>query len=138
MKWKLRYMNLAKLISNWSKDDIGVGAVIYERESHFLVSMGYNGVPAGVDESFKAFRSAKLHAEQNAILFAGDIRQRNCAIVVWPFMPCAICTAMIIQSGIQEVIVPKYGLYSEKWQKEWDIARALLADVNLKLTELET
>ncbi len=136
MKWKRRYMEMAKHIAPWSKDDIGVGAIIYDRYTHRLISMGYNGVPRGVDESFVAFSRAKLHAEQNAILFARNSISNNCAIVVWPFMPCAICSAMIIQVGIREVIIPKEGLYSEKWQEDWDIARAMFSDTNIEVTEI--
>ena len=47
-KWDHRFLALAEHISHWSKDpSTKVGAVITHRSKR-VVSMGFNGLPAGV------------------------------------------------------------------------------------------
>ena len=51
MKWHKRFIELAKFISNWSKDPSSkVGAVIVDSNKR-IISMGYNGFPVGVADS---------------------------------------------------------------------------------------
>ena len=78
-KWDHRFLALAEHISNWSKDpSTQVGAVITHTRSKRVVSMGFNGFPAGVEDTRERLddRETKyemvVHAEQNALMFAGD------------------------------------------------------------------
>ena len=49
-KWNVRFMQMAQLISTWSKDaSTKVGCVIVSPEK-VILSMGYNGFPRGVDD----------------------------------------------------------------------------------------
>jgi len=121
-------------IARWSKDDIGVGAVIVGKDNR-QTSEGYNGVPAGIDELFKLESEAKIHAEENAILFA-RCNLSGQRIYVWPFLPCAHCASIIAQVGIIEVIVPEEEATSDKWQRSWDLAKALFADKGIKVRKV--
>ena len=48
MNWNLRFLNLAKHVSEWSKDpSTQVGAVIFDDKNR-IVSIGYNGFPKNV------------------------------------------------------------------------------------------
>ena len=133
-KWDRRYMLRAAEIAGWSKDDIGVGAVIVD-SSNRQTSEGYNGVPAGVDEMFKEESEAKIHAEENAVLFARcDLSGQR--IYVWPFLPCAHCASILAQVGIVEVIVPEEEAVSEKWQRSWDLAKALFDSKGIKVRKI--
>lgn len=112
INWDTYFMALAHLSSARSKDpNTPVGAVIVD-ERHRIVSIGYNGMPAGIDETQFPweregdFLNTKyayvVHAELNAILNA-QRSLANCTLYVSLF-PCNECAKAIIQSGIREVV----------------------------------
>jgi dCMP deaminase len=108
-KWDKRFLGLAEHIAGWSKDpSTKVGAVIADRHNR-VVSVGYNGLPRGVEDSGKRLSDRTLkypltiHAEENAILFANRSLD-GCTLYVWPLPPCAPCAAKIVQVGITLVV----------------------------------
>lgn len=112
-------LNMADGIRIRSKDPrTTVGALIL-RPDGTIVSTGYNGFPRKVDDDIELYndRNKKLyrtiHAELNAILFAKESLE-GCTIYVSPRLPCAQCSAAIIQSGIKKVIV-RYTSKSDNW-----------------------
>lgn len=118
-KWHLRFLRLAREVSTWSKDpSTKVGCVIVSPDRR-VVSLGFNGLPAGVRDSADrlADREVKLaltiHAEENALLFAkGSVA--DCTAYVTR-RPCSQCAAKLIQSGIREVCY----LYDEDFETRW-------------------
>lgn len=108
-KWDRRFLNLAKHISEWSKDpSTKVGAVIVDN-NHRIISVGYNGIPQGVDDLRERLdnRDIKwnvvIHAETNAILFSKRDLEA-CTIYTYPLLSCPNCTSIIIQSGIKRIV----------------------------------
>jgi dCMP deaminase len=119
-KWTERFLELSEFVAGWSKDpSTKVGAVIAEGKR--IVSIGFNGPPAGTHDSDILPRDEKLrrtiHAETNAILFARrDLT--GCTIYV-SRPPCSQCAAKIIQAGIKVVVArsaPKD--FVERWQDD--------------------
>ncbi len=110
-KWNIRFMQMAQMISTWSKDQsTKVGCVIVSPEKAIL-SMGYNGFPRGVDDTpeYRHIRPTKyefvVHAEENALLNAGRNGTRlNGGILYVTMPPCTRCAGSIIQAGIKEII----------------------------------
>jgi len=112
LKWAKRFLSVAKMVSEWSKDPgMHCGAVIV-RPNGTIASTGYNGFPRGCDddESLYNNREVKLerviHAELNAILHCPE-RPLGYTMYCWPpgFGPsCQRCAAHIIQSGISRVV----------------------------------
>ena len=110
-KWNLRFMEMAKLIATWSKDNsTKVGCVIIGPDKE-VRSMGFNGFPRGVNDDIpqRWTRPIKyeyvVHAEVNAVLNAarnGTNLSRAILYVTMP--PCMRCAGAIIQAGIKEVI----------------------------------
>lgn len=136
-KWDRRFLELAKHISSWSKDpSTKVGAVIAEPHSRRVVSLGFNGFPAGVEDTEDRLgdRAVKyemvVHAEQNALLFAGE-RAKGCVLYVTPLAPCARCAVIIIQSGISRVVAPKPDFEQEKWGEQARISDTLFREAGL-------
>jgi dCMP deaminase len=140
-KWQKRYLELAKHIAGWSKDSsTRVGAVLVDRHNR-IISLGFNGFPQGIlDDSRLEDRELKykmiLHAEQNSILFA----QRSligATLYVWPFMPCSRCAAVIIQTGLREVVAPQND--NPRWQEDFKLAQEMFweAGVTVTLVEVE-
>lgn len=141
-KWARRFLGLAKHISEWSKDpSTQVGAVIIDKNKR-VVSLGYNGLPTGVEDSPLRLQNRELkykiiqHGERNAIVFAKQDLS-GCFLLTYPFMPCAQCAGMVIQAGITVVVAPKND--NPRWQEDFRLTEQLFkeAGVELELVDLE-
>lgn len=138
-KWDSRFLDLAQLVSSWSKDpSTKVGAVITDSDNR-IVSVGYNGFPKSIyDDDRLKNRDTKykiiIHGEMNAILFANRSLE-DCTLYTYPFMPCPRCASMIIQTGIQRVV--SYNNIPDRWKSEFDLSKVLFKEslVKLKLYE---
>jgi dCMP deaminase len=104
------YMNVAVEIAELSyAERKKVGCVIVKDAS--IISMGYNGTPAGFDNKCETIENGELvtrpevlHAESNAI--AKVAKSPNCsddADLYVTLSPCFECSKLIIQSGIKRV-----------------------------------
>ena len=114
ISWDEYFMGIALLSAMRSKDpNTKVGACIVD-ENKKVVSIGYNGMPSGCDESQLSWNKGEgldskylyvCHAEFNAILNTrnGTSALRGCTLYVSLF-PCNECTKAIIQTGIKEVV----------------------------------
>lgn len=120
-KWDKRFCELAKYISDWSKDNTKVGAVIVSKRGG-VAALGYNGFPVGAEDSAERLDKddVKLdmivHAEQNALLNAGS-KAEGATLYVWGKPICSRCAGLIIQSGIRRVVAlnPDAILDTSKW-----------------------
>ncbi len=114
VSWDEYFMGIALLSCERSKDpNTKVGACIVD-ENKKVVSIGYNGMPSGCDESQLSWNRGEgldskylyvCHAEFNAILNTrnGTSALRGCTLYVTLF-PCNECTKAIIQTGIKEIV----------------------------------
>ena len=140
MDWHKWLLGLAKYISSASKDpSTKVGAVIVD-EDRRVVSLGYNGLPRGVEDSEDRLHNRDLkyklivHAERNALLFArGSVK--GCTLYTYPMMPCAVCASMVIQSGIKRVVAPVSD--NPRWQEDFALSRQLFAEAGVEVLLLE-
>ncbi|MCC5909668.1 MAG: cytidine/deoxycytidylate deaminase family protein [Clostridiaceae bacterium] len=117
--WDQYYMEMAEVIKKRSTcQRRQVGAVIVNNKR--ILTSGYNGVPTGIKHCQEAgclrdelgVPSGErhelcrgLHAEQNAIIQAAlhGVNIKESTIYV-THKPCIICTKMIINAGIKEII----------------------------------
>lgn len=112
LSWSEYFMGLAQLSALRSKDpSTQVGACIVDSH-HKIVSVGYNGMPTGVDEEKIPWGHGEgldskylyvCHAEFNAILNTRGAILDGCTLYVTLF-PCNECAKAIIQVGIKEVV----------------------------------
>ncbi len=141
--WDEYFMNIAETTATRSNCcRRHVGAVIVKDKR--IISTGYNGTPRGIKNcsdggcprcNSSAQTGEKLdqclcsHAEENAIVQAAyhGVSVKDSTIYT-TFSPCLICTKMIINAGIREVV------YREIYKFE-DIARSLFAEANIVLRE---
>jgi dCMP deaminase len=119
-----------------------VGAVIV-KDNHIL-STGYNGAPKGFNHCSKSGCIRKemnvpegqkhelcrgLHAEQNAIIqaavFGVSIKE---GIIYSTHFPCSVCTKMIVNAEIKEVIYAEY--YPDA------LSQKILEESNIKVRKL--
>lgn len=114
LSWDEYFMLQAIMASFKSKDPATkVGCVFVDKNNHQL-SMGYNGMASGIDESQVPWGKDKsvpldqqkygyvVHSEANAILHA-KTSLRGSRLYVTLF-PCHECAKMLATSGITEVI----------------------------------
>lgn len=133
-KWDARFLSLAQFISTWSKDpSTKVGAVI--AKGNRIISLGYNGPAQGLVDDSNADRTLKLartvHAEVNAILFAKQDLSDCTLYITHP--PCAGCAALIIQSGIKNILelaAPKE--FWERWKEDIKLSDSILHEAGIK------
>ncbi len=138
-KWDQRFMDLAGFIATWSKDpSTQVGAVIANPHTKRVVSMGFNGFPAGVEDLEHRLEKREIkyemvvHAEQNALLFAGPAAE-GCNLYVTPLPPCARCGVIIIQAGISRVISPMPDKSKEPWKTQSEISEQMFLEAGVRL-----
>lgn len=136
-RWDIRFLGLAAFIADWSKDpSTKVGAVITHTRSRRIVSTGFNGFPAGVEDTDNRLldRNVKyemiVHAEQNALMFAGR-EAEGCTLYVTPLAPCARCAALIIQAGIQRVVSLSPDFEHERWGEAARISRVMFDEAGV-------
>ena len=145
--WNEYFMRMVDLAKTKSKDrSTQVGALVVDRESHAILSTGYNGFPRGVNDDVESRheRPAKLlyteHAERNAVYAAArnGVRILGSAMYVSGF-PCADCARAIIQSGIRVVVTmdrPFEGK-SPVWEESCSVGREMLYESGVALVLLD-
>ncbi len=136
-KWDNRFLDLAAYIAEWSKDpSTQVGAVLTKNRR--IVSTGFNGLPAGVEDTEERLQNRELkyemvvHAEQNALMFAGE-RAEGCTLYVHPLPPCARCAVLVIQAGIVRVVCPEPDFDHERWGEQARIADTMFREAGLDI-----
>lgn len=138
-KWDERFCDLAKYISDWSKDPKAkVGAVVLSKAGGDI-SVGYNGFPMGVEDSAERLEDQDMklelvvHAEQNALIAAGS-RAIGSTIYVWGKPVCARCAGTIIQAGVKRVVALGPNPNGDsKWDKSGKFAHQMFLEAGVKV-----
>lgn len=121
--WDRWLLGLARYTSTASKDpSTKVGSVI-ARPDHSIVSLGFNGFPKGMPDDPALYENREqkysrvIHAEMNALMFAGE-RLDGCTAYTWPMAPCDRCCVHLLQKGIRRFVFP--GTVPERWREARD------------------
>ena len=132
-KWDIRFMEMAHVIATWTSCNTpgrAIGAVIVKDKR--IMTTGYNGAPAGlktckergeclrrklgIASGTRAEVCYAIHAEQNAIIHAPRERMIGATLYlvgkdavtgqyVENASACAMCKRMIINAGIEWVVI---------------------------------
>ncbi|GEM_PF-183849 len=122
--WHKYFFNIAcdvSLRSNCIRAN--VGALIVDEHNH-IKATGYNGTPSKIEsckerglcyrmenniESGTRYETCRsIHAEQNAIIQAGESVARGCNMYIYGHnMVCILCKRFILQAGIEKVFLLK-------------------------------
>ena len=139
-KWDARFCELAKFVSEWSKDpNAKVGAVVFSKRGGD-VSIGYNGFPMGVEDSAERLEDQEVklelvvHAEQNALIAASS-RTTGSTLYVWGKPVCARCAGSIIQAGVKRVVAlnPDSVKKESKWHKTGKVAHQIFLEAGVEV-----
>lgn len=142
-KWDLRFLEMATLVSTFSKDpSTKCGAVIADYR-RVVVGMGYNGFPRGCSDDAAIYENRPLkyerviHAELNALLEAGH-RAQGATLYSVPASngpSCARCSAHIVQAGIRRVVFffePSTDITS-RWGESIEIGLQMYREANVEV-----
>ncbi len=143
--WDTYFMNIARVVatrSNCIKRKVGTVLVVDRR----LISTGYNGTPRGVRNcneggcprcASAAESGTRLdeclcsHAEENAITQAAYHGVSVAGASLYTTLsPCLICTKMIINAGIREIVFDASFPLGER-------SLALLSEAGVKVRQLQ-
>jgi dCMP deaminase len=144
--WEEYFMEITRLVAKRAtclRRQVGAVLVMDKR----LLATGYNGAPSGLAHCLEVgcLREKRqipsgerhelcrgLHAEQNVIIQAAfhGVRIQGSTLYCTN-LPCAICTKMLINSGIQEIVYE--GGYGDDLSKEMLLeARIPIRQLSLK------
>ena len=120
-KWDIRFLEMAKLISTWSKDpSTQVGTIAVRNRT--VIAQGYNGFPRNINDD-ERYNNRKIkykyivHSEMNAIFNAAEngVSLRDSTIYTVGLPVCHDCAKGLIQAGISRVVTPEQEI-PENWQ----------------------
>jgi dCMP deaminase len=140
--WDQRFLYQAAFVAAWSKDpSTKVGAVAV-RDRRILAT-AYNGLPAGIldtparllDREMRL--SLTVHAEANLLTYAA--RHGAClmgsTVYVYPLLPCSNCCVLLIQAGIDRVVVPDF-VQPMRWAESAARARQAFLEAGVGVDQL--
>ncbi len=115
ISWDEFFMRVAIAAKLRSKDPNTQGGAGIADTHHRILSVGYNGTPAGLDDDEFPWESTGdpltdkhnyvIHAEANAILnYRGSLKDMAGATVYVTLFPCHECAKTLVQAGIGEVV----------------------------------
>lgn len=141
-KWDTRMMDLAKHVSQWSKDPSSQVGCVIARPDGTVASLGYNGLPRGVEDTAARLtdRPTKyamtVHSEPNAIVNAHE-RLDGYTVYTYPFPPCAPCAAMMIQAGIARIVsLAPNSATVNRWGDSFILSREMMAEAGVEFVTL--
>lgn len=143
--WKTAFLRMAREQASLSKDpSTQVGAVLVDATTRRLISTGFNGFAHGVNDTDERLgdRDLKLeltlHAEKNAILFAGGAVGGAVMFVTRP--PCVGCASLIAQTkliqppGVVKVVaIRPLEEFAERWADSMALAGEVFAEAGVEL-----
>jgi dCMP deaminase len=125
-KWDRRFLDLAHHAAGWSKDpSTRVGAVAV-RDRKILATC-YNGLPEGIEDLH-----GRLHDREEKLAKHG-VSLEHATIYVTPFIPCNTCCTLLIQTGIDRVVVPNLPI-PDRWKRSFDLSRDMFFEAGVELT----
>ena len=138
--WDKRYLELAKMISTWSKDpSTKIGAVVVG-DSGQVLAQGYNGFPRGMSDLDELYGDRELkykricHAEMNAIYNASrtGVSLYGSTIYVYGLPICHECAKAVIQVGISRVVMQS--MDTDRWGESCNLAQRFFREAGVEIT----
>lgn len=138
----IKYMRVARFAAaEFSKDEsTKVGAILLAPDSLQVLSLGYNGMPRGIDETpperwerplkYSMVEHAERNCLYNACRHGTPIEGAICVVTLFC---CVDCTRALIQSGVKTLVAPRPDFSCPRWGKDFIIAKAMLDEVGMEV-----
>ncbi len=143
-KWDIRFLEMAKNISDWSKDpSTKVGSIAVDPIKKNIISTGYNGFPRGILDSVERYEHKPtkyklvVHSEMNLIYNAtfNGVALNGSTLYVYGLPVCSECAKGIIQVGVKRIVmwtgdkpVP------DNWKDSWTLTSDLFDEAGVEYT----
>jgi len=136
-KWDARWLEMAGIVSTWSKDpSTQIGAIAVKDKR--LVSTGYNGFPRNIEDLDERWNNREekykyvVHAEMNCIYNANYHNQslKGSTMYIVGLPVCHECAKGIIQAGVVRVVA-KYKDAPLKWSKSTEITTKMFKEAGI-------
>lgn len=132
-KWDLRFLELAKLVSTWSKDPSTQTGAVLTQDRH-IISVGYNGFPASMPDDIALYSNREekysriVHCEVNALISAKqDIS--GATLYTHPFLSCDRCVVQMLQAGVRRFVAPQATPEQlERWGSAFERTRKYITE----------
>ena len=136
-KWDDRWLDIAQLISTWSKDPSTQIAAIAVKDKR-LIATGYNGFPRNIEDLDDRWSNREekykyvVHAEMNCIYNANYHNQslKGSTMYVVGLPVCHECAKGIIQVGVTRVVA-HYDKLPLKWSKSNSITEKMFKEAGV-------
>jgi len=142
-KWDLRFLEMAKLVSTWSKDPSTQTGAVIVRPDRSVASVGFNGFPSKMEDQPQLLNnrdekySRIVHCEMNALLYTQE-RTNGYTLYTYPFLSCDRCFVHMAQAGITRFVAP---LGTEEQLTRWGAAfkrvRSYASAMDLDIVEIK-
>lgn len=138
-KWDKRYLQIAKSVSEWSKDpSTKVGAITVGNKGQIL-STGFNGFPRGIEDTDERLnhRETKykfvVHAEKNVIYNAciNTVSLEGSTLYVYGLPVCSECCKGIVQVGVKKVVMQYPTPIPDTWAESFKLTCDMLEEANI-------
>ena len=137
-KWDNRWLEIAQLISTWSKDPSTQIAAIAVKDKR-LIATGYNGFPRNIKDLNDRWSNKEekykyvVHAEMNCIYNANYHNQslKGSTMYVVGLPVCHECAKGIVQVGVTRVVT-HYDKLPLKWSKSNSITEKIFKEAGVK------
>jgi dCMP deaminase len=143
MKWDVRFLELARLVSGWSKDPSTKTGAVLVRPDKTVASVGFNGFPAGMNDSESVYADRELkykkiiHCEMNAMLHAHG-KVLGCTLYTWPFACCERCVVHMISTGITRFVYPPATPDAlTRWSASFCQTMSFMQEANVAFDEID-
>ena len=139
-KWDTRFLQLASMISAWSKDPSTKTGSVIVRPDRSVLSVGFNGFPRKIADTEELLNNRPekyrrmVHCEVNAILSARESLE-GYTLYNWPGQSCERCSVQVIQAGITRVVSywDEESSFIQRWMKEMKDAEALFVEAGIEV-----
>ena len=142
-KWDKRFLDVAKLVSTWSKDPSTKAGAVITRPDKSVLSVGFNGFPKQMSDAEELYANREVkysrvvHCEINAMIHAGE-KVAGCTLYTFPFLPCDRCCVQMIQAGIKRFVAPFPSTDAlTRWAKAFDLTKSYCAEAGVDVTEID-
>lgn len=144
VSWDELFMKHVYLIASKSKDPrTKIGAVLVK--DGIIISEGYNGFARGVRDLEERYSDSTIkyafvvHAEANGVLNA--VRHginTSGATCFTQMIPCSECAKILIQAGIQEIVVHSRWVYKNpQWEKAMKITKIMCGEAGVVIRDFD-
>ena len=136
-KWDKRWLDIAGLVSSWSKDPSTQIAAIAVKDKR-LIATGYNGFPRGIEDTDDRWNNREekykyvVHAEMNCIYNANYHHQslKGATMYIVGLPVCHECAKGIIQAGVSRVVAT-FDNVPMKWSKSNEITEKMFKEAGV-------